>query len=201
MEIAKLIIKLGELKTKQSQINDTWQKTGNREFLTLMTELLPMALQAERCSIFISNPDDNSAWIQCGTAIKEKQITVPEENSIVGQVIASGKRIIDNDLKKRIGIHDIVALKTGFIAHSTLCVPVFDTNAHTTAGAIQLLNKQPCGSEFTDEDAALVEKLARHMHINIGNIFLSQKMANVTLEIGKKIELLEDSLLAQGVPL
>ncbi len=201
MEIAELILKLDKLKTKQSDINDTWQKTGNRAFLAFMTELLPMALQAERCSIFISNPEDKNVWLQCGTAVKEKQITVPEENSIVGKVIASGQRIIDNDLKNRIGIHDVVALKTGFTAGNTLCVPVFDTNTHVTAGAIQLLNKQPPGSQFSDDDVALVEKLAHHMHINIGNIYFGQEMADITLKLGKKIELLEDRLLAQGVPL
>jgi len=199
MDIAKLIFKLDELKTKQSHIDETWQKTGNKAFLGFMTELLPMALQAERCSIFISNPDDNSVWIQCGTGVKEKQITVPGKDSVVGEVIATGKKIIDNDLKKRIGVHDLIALKTGFIARNTLCVPVLDRQTHMTAGAIQLLNKLPAGEEFSGEESALVEKLALHMQINIGNLFLSQEMANATIEMGKEIERLEDKLLKQSV--
>jgi len=201
MNIAALIIKLDKLKTEQLEISDAWKKTGNRAFLEYMTELLPMALQAERCSIFISNPDDNSVWIHCGTELKEKQIMVPSKESVVGEVIASGKKIIDNALHKRIGVHDIIALKTGFTAHNTLCVPVLDPKSHITAGAIQLLNKCPAGSDFSEEDALLVEKLAHHMHINISNIFLSQEMANITLEIGKEIEQLEENLLQQGVPI
>jgi len=201
MNIASLVVKLDNLKTEQLQVNDLWGKTGNRAFLEFMTELLPMALQAERCSMFISNPDDNSVWIQCGTEVKERQIMVPGKDSIVGEVIANNKKIIDNALHKRIGVHDIIAIKTGFTARNTLCVPVFDPQTHVTTGAIQLLNKYPAGNEFTEEDAMMIEKLARHMQINISNIFLCQEMANITLEIGKEIERLEDKLIKQGVPL
>jgi len=201
MDLAALIVKLDQLKTEQLQIDATWGQTGNRAFLEFMTKLLPMALQAERCSIFISNPEDDSVWIQCGTEIKEKQITVPGKDSVVGEVIATGKKIIDNALHKRIGVHDIIALKTGFTARNTLCVPVLDPETHITTGAIQLLNKCPPGDGFTEDDAKLVEKLAHHMQINISNIFLSQEMASVTLEMGKEIELLEEKLLKQGVPI
>ncbi len=201
MEIAKLIIKLSQLKTEQARLDERWQKTGNRAFLEFMIELLPMALAAERCSIFISNPDNDSVWIQCGTGIKEKQITVPGKDSIVGEVIASGKKVIDNNLKKRIGIHDLIALKTGYTAHNVLCVPVLDRQQRVVAGAIQLLNKCSAKEGFTEKDCLLVEKLAHHMHTNIGNLFLSQELAHVTLEIGEKIELIEDNLLKQGIAL
>jgi len=39
------------------------------------------------------------------------------------------------------------------------------------------------------------------MQINISNIFLSQEVASVTLEIGKEIELLEDKRLKQRTPI
>jgi len=201
MEIANLIVKLDDLKTRQSQLNSCWGKTGNRDFLEFMTELLPMALHAERCSIFISNPEDNSAWIQCGTGISEKQIKVPRENSVVGEVIATGMKVIDYDLDRRIGAHDLIALKTGFTAYNTLCVPIFGRSTHAVAGAIQLLNKTPEGAHFTDGDIALAGRLARHMHINIENIFLGQQMADTITEMGSKIESIEDYLLDHGVPL
>lgn len=201
MEIAKLIVQLDELRERQSLTDTAWKKKGNREFLAFMTELLPLALSAERCSIFISNPDDDNVWIQCGTGIKEKQIMVPTENSLVGEVIATGRRIIDNQLEKRIGIHDLIALKTGYTAYNALCVPIYGHLTHRVAGAIQLLNKLPKQSEFTIEDARLVEKLARHMHINVENIFLNQEMASATIEIGKKIVKIEEQLFKHGAPL
>lgn len=198
MNIAALTKKLHELKEKQQQIERAWRKIGNREFLEFMIELLPKALHAERCSIFINNPEDNNVWIQCGTGLEEKQITVPKDSSIVGKVIASGQAIIDNDLANQIGAHDTVAFKTGFTSKSTICVPVFGPKSQQVAGAIQVLNKLNTASAFLDEDTKIVEKLARHLQVNIENIYQRQEMANIAKEIGTKVTLIENKLRELG---
>ena len=194
MEIEALTKKLHELKEKQEQIESAWRKTGNREFLEFMIELLPKALQAERCSIFINNPEDNSVWIQCGTGLKEKQISVPKDSSIVGKVIASGETIIENNLANQVGAHDTVAFKTGFTAKSTICVPVVGTKSKQVSGAIQVLNKLNLESAFSEEDVEVVTKLAHHLQINIENICQRQEMAKIAEEIGKKVSLIEAKL-------
>ncbi len=198
MDIAALTKKLHELKEKQQQVERAWRKTGNREFLEFMIELLPKALQAERCSIFINNPENNDVWIQCGTGMEERQITVPKNSSIVGKVIATGKAIIDNDLTNQMGAHDTVAFKTGFTSKSTICVPVLGPKSQQVAGAIQVLNKLNLESTFLDEDVAIVEKLAHHLQVNIENIYQRQEMANIAVEIGKKVTLIENKLRELG---
>ena len=167
MKIQVLTQKLHELKEKQQRIEAAWRKTGNREFLEFMVELLPKALDAERCSIFINNPDDNNVWIQCGTGLQEKQISVPKDSSVVGKVIASGKIIMENNLANQIGAHDTIAFKTGFTAKSTICVPVLGAKTRQIAGAIQVLNKLNAESAFTQDDIAIVKKLAHHIQVNI----------------------------------
>ena len=198
MEIEALTQKLHELKDKQQQIETAWRKTGNREFLEFMIELLPKALQAERCSIFINNPEDNNVWIQCGTGLQEKQISVPKDSSIVGKVIATGETIIENNLASQIGAHDTIAFKTGFTAKSTICIPVLGAKTQQVAGAIQVLNKLNTDSAFTQEDVEIVKKLAHHLQVNIENIYQRQEMANIAIEIGKKVELLEAKLQELG---
>ncbi len=198
MEIEALTQKLHELKDKQQQIETAWRKTGNREFLQFMIELLPKALQAERCSIFINNPEDNNVWIQCGTGLQEKQISVPKDSSIVGKVIATGETIIENNLANQVGAHDTVAFKTGFTAKSTICIPVLGAKTQQVAGAIQVLNKLNIDSAFTQEDVEIVTKLAHHLQVNIENIYQRQEMANIATEIGKKVELLEAKLQELG---
>jgi len=198
MEIEALTQKLHELKEKQQQIETAWRKTGNREFLEFMIELLPKALQAERCSIFINNPEDNNVWIQCGTGLQEKQISVPKDSSIVGKVIATGEAIIENNLANQVGAHDTVAFKTGFTAKSTICIPVPGVKTQQIAGAIQVLNKLNINSAFTQEDVEIVTKLAHHLQVNIENIYQRQEMANIATEIGKKVELLEAKLRELG---
>ncbi len=194
MEIEALTRKLHELKEKQKQIETAWRKTGNREFLEFMVELLPRALQAERCSIFINNPEDNNVWIQCGTGLQEKQITVPKDSSIVGKVIASGEIIIENNLANQVGAHDTVAFKTGFTAKSTICVPVVGKKSQQVSGAIQVLNKLNSESAFSQTDVDVVIKLAHHLQVNIENICQRQEMANIAEEIGKKVALIEAKL-------
>lgn len=194
MDIAALTKKLHELKEKQQQIESAWRKTGNREFLSFMIELLPRALNAERCSIFINNPEDNNVWIQCGTGLEEKQITVPKDSSIVGRVIASGELIIENNLASQIGAHDTIAFKTGFTSKSTICVPVLGPKSQQVAGAIQVLNKLNLESAFSDEDVEIVKKLAHHLQVNIENIYQRQEMAKIADEIGKKVTLIENKL-------
>ncbi len=198
MEIEALTKKLHELKEKQEQIETAWRKTGNREFLEFMIELLPKALQAERCSIFINNPEDNNVWIQCGTGLQEKQISVPKDSSIVGKVVASGETIIENNLANQIGAHDTVAFKTGFTSKSTICIPVLGAKTQQVAGAIQVLNKLNAESAFSQEDVEIVKKLAHHLQVNIENIYQRQEMANIAKEIGKKVELIEAKLRELG---
>ncbi|MBL1259782.1 MAG: GAF domain-containing protein [Thiotrichaceae bacterium] len=198
MKIQVLTQKLHELKEKQQRIEAAWRKTGNREFLEFMVELLPKALDAERCSIFINNPDDNNVWIQCGTGLQEKQISVPKDSSVVGKVIASGKIIMENNLANQIGAHDTIAFKTGFTAKSTICVPVLGAKTRQIAGAIQVLNKLNAESAFTQDDIAIVKKLAHHIQVNIENIYQRQEMANIAEEIGKKVSLIEAKLKSLG---
>lgn len=198
MNIPALTKKLHELKEKQLQIETAWRKTGNREFLEFMVELLPRALNAERCSIFINNPDNNNVWIQCGTGLQEKQISVPKDSSVVGKVIASGEIIMENNLANQVGAHDTVAFKTGFTAKSTICVPVMGAKTKQVAGAIQVLNKLNTQSDFSEDDIEIVKKLAHHLQVNIENIYQRQEMANIAEEIGKKVSLIESKLKSLG---
>ncbi len=198
MKIQILTKKLHELKEKQQQIETAWRKTGNREFLEFMVELLPKALSAERCSIFINNPDNNNVWIQCGTGLQEKEISVPKDSSVVGKVIASGEIIMENNLANQMGAHDTIAFKTGFTSKSTICVPVLGVKTQQVAGAIQVLNKLNTESAFTQGDIETVKKLARHIQVNIENIYQRQEMANIAEEIGKKVSLIEAKLKSLG---
>ena len=85
--------KLRALEHKQKLINDAWAKTGNKELLSFFVELMPKALQCERCSIFILDPKEDNVWVQVGTGLLEKQINVPQAGSLVGEVISSGQRL------------------------------------------------------------------------------------------------------------
>ena len=184
--------KLAQLKAKQQLMEKAWKEAGNRQLIQFFVDIMPRTLDAERCSIFILDPVDEKAWLQCGTGMSEKQLKVPTKNSIVGRVISTGECVLETDLQDQVGVHDVVAVKTGFITRSALCVPVHGVTTKKVVGAIQVLNKN--NGEFNDEDREILERLAFHLEMNIENIYLRQELAKISQEMGKKIQFLEKKL-------
>lgn len=185
--------KLEKIRAKQEKLEQSWRKTGNKELLQFFIDIMPSVLKVERCSIFILDPEENKAWLQCGTGLEEKQVSVPTRGSVVGRVISSGQPWMDMELETSVGEHDVVSMKTGFIARNTLCVPVFGVSTNTVTGAIQVLNKIR-DNEYTDGDEAILGRLAYQLQMNIESIFLRQEMAKISEEMKRKIEELEQSL-------
>lgn len=184
--------KLNQLRKKQQLMEKAWREAGNRKLIQFFVDIMPKALDAERCSIFILDPVDEKAWLQCGTGLNEKQLQVPTKNSIVGQVMSSGEYVIEDDLEDQVGAHDIVAVKTGFVTRNAVCVPVHGVTTKKVVGAIQVLNK--AHGNFDDADRETLENLAFHLEMNIENIFLRQELAKISVEMGQKIKKLESKL-------
>jgi len=185
--------RLDELRSKQKKIDDVWKKTGNKPLLEFFVELIPRALNCERCSIFILDPEDDNVWLQCGTGLKEQQVRVPRAESLVGQVISTGQFQIDGDMENRVGAHEWVDMQTGFITRNVLCVPVSGLSQGKITGAIQVLNKRSFG-KFTDDDHKTLEKLAAHIQMNIEHIYLRQQLAKLLEDTSKAVALLESRL-------
>lgn len=192
MDKALLEQKLNQLRKKQQMMEKAWREAGNRKLIQFFVDIMPKALEAERCSIFILDPVDEKAWLQCGTGLNEKQLQVPTKNSIVGRVMSTGEFLIEDDLEDQVGAHDIVAVKTGFVTRNAICVPVHGVTTKKVVGAIQVLNKNR--GNFDDADREMLENLAFHLEMNIENIFLRQELAKISVEMGQKIKKLESKL-------
>lgn len=184
---------IGELKSRQETARQAWQKAGNRELLKFFVDIMPKALDAERCSIFILDPIGHKVWLQCGTGLEENEVIVPKSTSLVGKVISTGKSIIDHELRAKVGEHDVIAVRTGFVAYDAICVPIRGATTKKIVGAIQVLNKKK-RKEFTDDDLAVLERLAAHISRNIEDIYLRQEMERISVEMGNKIHELEKLL-------
>lgn len=196
MDRAALEKKLEELKSKQAMMEKAWKKAGNRQLLQFFVEIIPRAINAERISIFIHDPVDSHLWVQCGTGVEERQIEVPQGGSVVGQAIESGEPVFDNNMQQKMGAHDNVAIKTGYVTYNTLCVPVKGVTTEKVTGAIQAINK--IGMEgFTEEDLTILTKMAFNIQMHIENIYLRQEMAKISSQMSEKIAALEAKLASQ----
>lgn len=186
-----LVKRLAELKGKQETLEKAWRKReGNRALLEFLVEIMPKALDAERCSIFVLDPFQDNVWVHCGTGLLERQVSVPKSGSMVGRVVATGKAIIEHDMQETVGTHDLVAARTGFVTHSAICVPVQGVTRQQVTGAIQVLNKKSPG-RFGDQDLKILERLAFLLQMHIENVFVRQQLGMMLTELKKEIDTLE----------
>jgi GAF domain-containing protein len=149
------------------------------KLLAFYTRVMPQAVGAKRCSIFIHDPDKDRIWLKSGTGVGEAEIVVAKEGSIVGKAIASGRTVHVTGLENAEGAHKAADQKTGFVTRGVLSVPIMNTGRGEVTGAFQLLNKRN-GGEFTADDISLAEEIAEHLQGEIDRIFVGQQIFNAS---------------------
>ena len=157
------------------------------KLLAFYTRVMSQAVGAERCSIFIHDPDKDRIWLKSGTGVGEAEIVVPKEGSIVGRAIASGRTVHIVNLESTDGAHKAVDQQTGFVTRTILSVPIKSANRDEVTGAFQLLNKKD-GREFSAEDIALAEEIAEHLQGEIDRIFISQQIVNASERVSALLD-------------
>ena len=193
MAATPLDTRLKELNAKQQKIDQAWKQSGNSQLLDYFVEIIPLTVNAERCSIFVLDASTNSVWLKCGTGLAERQVSVPKNESMVEQVIASGHFQIEDNMENRVGSHEFVDMKTGFISRSALCVPIKGICVDKVIGAVQVLNKKDLKS-FNDQDIDILQKLAFQIGSSIETAFLKKQWVNISVEMNKTINELKAKL-------
>ena len=127
---------IDKLREKHRLINtyveNYYDKSAEKDYLNFFINIINKLVNGERSSIFISDMENEMVWLEAGTGIERKQITVPKDGSMVGRVISSGKPEINNNMALQEGAHKGVDSATGFIA---LAMPfAFQLKAWTEHG-------------------------------------------------------------------
>lgn len=149
-----------------------WEE-GHHNLLNFYVKIIPIVVNAERCSIFIHNPETREIWLKCGTGVNEMEIRVDREApSVVGNVIDTGEHKIVNDMDEKNGLHKKIDELTGFETHNILSVPIKSLDGKEVMGAVQVLNKKG-GMNFTEDDMKLVEEMAHYLQLTIENIYFN----------------------------
>lgn len=172
-------LELHGLSTKQEALLRDIDPRQESKLLDFHVRLVTRVLDAERCSIFILDPDSRKVWLKTGTGISEGEIVVSMKGSIVGDVIESGKAVIAGDLMTRQGTHRMIDSTTGFVTRDIVCVPIRSVDRRRITGAIEALNKRD-GSGFTHEDQAFLEEVAEQFQQTVESVYLSQEAVNMS---------------------
>ncbi len=178
-----------QLRLKQRIMNRSWSARGNRELIDLFARLLPEAINAQRCNIFLRNPGETEAWLMSGTDLTSDEIEQCRMWPEVNHVISSGEYMVhenmdQDDLYKELAFED-----PSFILRNSLLVPIKSVMGDRTIGAIQLLNKRG-RQHFVEEDRLLLEKAANHLELAVENVYLRREMMDfseiLSIEAGDK---------------
>ena len=152
-----------------NRVSDVSSKRTNPvENVGLLQGLLDLTyikLEAERVSIFAY--DSNMKQLVCAVSLDVKGISVPIDVGYVGQCFSSGKIINSYDVEQDPLHYREVDLKSGFVSHSVLSVPILDGDCRTI-GVVQAMNKKS-KSKFTVEDEGLLGELGSKYFHNLLN--------------------------------
>jgi hypothetical protein len=191
-------IKITKLKEKQKSIEGSWGKTGNPKLIQFFIDIIPDLLNAERCSVFVYNPNSDSLWLYRGTDVQEGQIQVPRNASMAGETLSNGIHKIYTDLEHKAGTHEVIDLQTKFTTCNILSLPIFTRTGDQAIGVLQVLNKKSRDG-YTKEDVELMYRLIDNIKRYIEPIFKHQEVAEILIKIKKKIKGLESSLAKEGI--
>ncbi|MBF0445991.1 MAG: GAF domain-containing protein [Magnetococcales bacterium] len=175
-----------QLRLKQRIMNRSWSARGNRELIDLFARLLPDAVDAERCNIFLSNPGDDDAWLMSGTTLDNNKVTECRMWPQVNQVISSGEYMVHENMHKDKEFQvPADSEEANIVLRNSLLVPIKSVMGDRNTGAIQLINKNK-KRHFVEEDRLLLEKVALHLELAIENVYLRREMMDFSEILSNK---------------
>ncbi len=188
---------LSSLRRRLVQVSGSWTMDDYNSLVTFYIRLLPKVMHVERCTIFLNEIGTGSLISMYGTGLEKNVIKAPLEGSIVGQVLASGKSVIENDLHTVAGYHLLADEQTGFDSRNTLCTPIKGVTGNEVIGVIQLLNRQEKEC-FDPNDQKDLEEIAGYLSISIESILLNKKILQIADEFETEVTRLELSSVRGG---
>lgn len=179
--------RLSYLNDQLGQINREWHRENYTSLLQFHVEALPQLMNAERCGIFILDPDAKRVFSKAGTGIREREIEVPMDHSIAGRCIRDGESVIVNDTHNHPDFHAETDDHTGFRTRNILCTPIVSSTDRGVCGAVEVLNTRD-GSDFDEADRAKMERVADVLSIVIDNVLLNEQIVEVTNRLSGEVD-------------
>nr|VFJ55257.1 MAG: Nif-specific regulatory protein/two-component system, NtrC family, response regulator HydG [Candidatus Kentron sp. FW] len=177
---------LHALRSRLNYVNQAWTVDDYQKLLHFYVEIIPKLLGAERCGVFVANPDTRKILSKVGTGIGDGEIMAPLEGSAVGRAISTGCCVVENDLIGNPGFHHAVDAKTGFITRTLLSAPIRSVIDKQTIGAIQVLNKRD-DEKFTTEDERILQHIADHLSVALNSILLNDEILGIMGRLDQEI--------------
>ena len=172
------LVKIGRSITAQTDID---------VLLKVIAEETRVAMQADRCTVFMYDRQKHEIWSKIALGLGE-EIRFPEGKGLVGYVIKTGETINIADAYNDERFNKDIDKQTGYKTRTILCMPIKNNN-HEIIGAFQVLNK--LDGIFTTGDEDLLSAIGGSASIAIENAQLFEEQK----ELYKEQKVLFDSFI------
>ena len=130
------------------------------------------AFRAERCTLFLLDPDTDELFSRVAMGDLVNEIRLPSSAGIAGAVFRSRSSLVINDAYADPRFNSDIDEQTGYRTRNILCVPL-KNRLGEVIGVTEVLNK--VGDDFGLEDRALLEAFASHAAMVLEHAHLSER--------------------------
>ena len=173
------LVKIGRSITAQTDIN---------VLLKVIAEETKIAMQADRCTVFLYDKKTNELWSKVALGMDNQEIRFPADKGLAGYVVRTGESINITDAYNDDRFNPDVDKTTGYKTKNILCMPIKNNNQEII-GAFQVLNKN--NGVFTKSDEDLLVAIGGSASIALENAQLFEQQK----ELYKEQKLLFESFI------
>lgn len=173
------LVKIGRSITAQTDIN---------VLLRVIAEETKVAMQADRCTVFLLDKKTNELWSKIALGLDSEEIRFPADKGLAGYVVRTGESINITNAYNDPRFNPDVDKSTGYTTKTILCMPIKNNNQEII-GAFQVLNK--VNGVFTKSDEDLLVAIGGSASIALENAQLFEQQK----ELYKEQKLLFESFI------
>jgi signal transduction histidine kinase len=170
------LLDLGQLIGLDLQLN---------EMLLKISQKACEVMEADRCSIFLHDPNTDELWSTVALGIAGDVIRISSSAGLVGHCFLTGETINLEDAHGDKRFNKEVDLRTGYYTRSALCMPLYNRTG-SRSGVIQLLNKEE--GVFTKEDETFLQTFGNNASVFIEMAQLQKARIDALEQSRKELE-------------
>lgn len=176
------LVKIGRSITALTDIN---------VLMKLIAEETKIAIQADRCTVFLYDKEKNEIWSKVALGMNSEEIRFPADKGLAGYVVKTGETVNIADAYNDERFNKDVDSKTGYKTKTVLCMPIKNNNKEIM-GAFQVLNK--LDGVFTKGDEDLLDAIGGSASIALENAQLFEQQKKLYKEQKQLFESFIDTL-------
>ena len=173
------LVKIGRSITAQTDID---------VLLRVIAEETKIALQADRCTVFLLDKEKDELWSKVALGLDSQELRFPAGKGLAGYTVKTGESINIKDAYNDDRFNPDVDKSTGYKTKTILCMPIKNNNQEII-GAFQVLNK--LNGVFTKNDEDLLIAIGGSASIALENAQLFEQQK----ELYKEQKLLFESFI------